>query len=424
MSETKTCNTDCGSAADVLNRACFCKTLNREQLLADLQIQSLPPEVLQHQQQLFSHTAVFISPHQQQQLQQLVQVISRVTCLPAYQQWVLTTAPAIAQLPSPTAGVFMGYDFHISDAGPQLIEINTNAGGGFLNAALLSAQTACCNAVGDYPPLSQPQVEAEFVAMFKREWQLARGDRPLGCIALVDENPKAQFLYPEFLIAQNIFERAGIKTLIVDSAELELIDQQLRYKNQVIDLVYNRLTDFSLSQPNNIALRAAYQQDAVVLTPNPFHHAIYADKRNLVILSDEEHLSRLGVTTDDSRILIAGIPRTQLVSTNNAEELWKKRKQLFFKPATGFGSKAAYRGDKITQRVWEEVLRGDYVAQQQVPPRERGILVDGDETALKMDIRAYVYASEIQLLAARLYQGQTTNFRTQGGGFAPVFVAG
>jgi hypothetical protein len=26
----------------------------------------------------------------------------------------------------------------------------------------------------------------------------------------------------------------------------------------------------------------------------------------------------------------------------------------------------------------------------------------------------------VQLLAARTYQGQTTNFRTEGGGFAPV----
>jgi hypothetical protein len=39
-----------------------------------------------------------------------------------------------------------------------------------------------------------------------------------------------------------------------------------------------------------------------------------------------------------------------------------------------------------------------------------------------VDIRAYVYAGEILMLAARLYQGQTTNFRTPGGGFAPVFV--
>jgi D-alanine-D-alanine ligase-like ATP-grasp enzyme len=36
-------------------------------------------------------------------------------------------------------GVFMGYDFHLSAGGPQLIEINTNAGGGLLNAYLLAA---------------------------------------------------------------------------------------------------------------------------------------------------------------------------------------------------------------------------------------------------------------------------------------------
>jgi hypothetical protein len=73
--------------------------------------------------------------------------------------------------------------------------------------------------------------------------------------------------------------------------------------------------------------------------------------------------------------------------------------------------------------VWDEILQGDYVAQQIVLPSERGILVDKEQTALKMDIRAYVYNGDIQLLTARLYQGQTTNFRTHGGGFAPVFVA-
>ena len=423
MSDKKTCSTNCESAADLLNRACFCKTLKREELLASLQAQALPTEVLQHHEQLFSHTAVFISPAQWQQLQMLVQTIMRVTALPTYQQAVLTNAPAIAQHASPISGVFMGFDFHLNETGPQIIEINTNAGGGFLNAVLLSAQTACCNATGDFPQLLQPQVEAEFVAMFKREWQLARGDQTLRCIALVDENPSAQFLYPEFLLAQRLFERAGIKTLIVDPQELTLVDGQLFYQQQVIDLVYNRLTDFSLAQPRNLVLHKAYEQSAIVLTPNPRHHALYADKRNLVLLSDAKKLSEFGASDEDIKTLLAGIPRTQLVSANNAEHLWQERKQLFFKPATGYGSKAAYRGDKITKRVWDEILQGDYVAQQQVPPSERGILVDEEEISLKMDIRAYVYDGEIQLLAARLYQGQTTNFRTQGGGFAPVFVA-
>ena len=37
-------------------------------------------------------------------------------------------------------------------------------------------------------------------------------------------------------------------------------------------------------------------------------------------------------------------------------------------------------------------------------------------------MRAYTYAGQVQLLAARTYQGQTTNFRTPGGGFCPVVV--
>ena len=121
-------------------------------------------------------------------------------------------------------------------------------------------------------------------------------------------------------------------------------------------------------------------------------------------------------------ILLAGVPRTESVTPERAEALWAERRKLFFKPAAGYGSKAAYRGDKLTRRVWREILRGDYVAQPLVAPSERRLEVDSAETDLKLDVRAYVYGGVIQLLAARLYEGQTTNFRTSGGGFAPVFV--
>ncbi len=46
----------------------------------------------------------------------------------------------------------------------------------------------------------------------------------------------------------------------------------------------------------------------------------------------------------------------------------------------------------------------------------------GPDCSMKVDIRNYVYAGAVQLLAARLYQGQTTNFRTERGGFAPVLT--
>jgi hypothetical protein len=74
--------------------------------------------------------------------------------------------------------------------------------------------------------------------------------------------------------------------------------------------------------------------------------------------------------------------------------------------------------------VWQEILSANYVAQALVAPSERRLEVDSAETDLKLDVRAYVYGGAIQLVAARLYEGQTTNFRTPGGGFAPVFVVG
>ena len=102
--------------------------------------------------------------------------------------------------------------------------------------------------------------------------------------------------------------------------------------------------------------------------------------------------------------------------------MWAKRRGFFFKPAAGYGSRAAYRGDKLTKRVWAEMAKGTYVAQAIVAPSERHVAVAQAPVALKADVRNYSYDGMVKLIAARLYQGQTTNFRTTGGGFAPVFT--
>ncbi|MEO7159015.1 MAG: hypothetical protein ABIX00_00610 [Polaromonas sp.] len=117
-------------------------------------------------------------------------------------------------------------------------------------------------------------------------------------------------------------------------------------------------------------------------------------------------------------VLLASIPH---VDPAQADRLWRERRHLFFKPTAGFGSRAAYRGDKLTQRVWQEILAGGYVAQALVMPGERITSEQSPAQVLKFDLRNYVYAGEVQLLAARLYQRQTTSFRTPGGGFAPAY---
>jgi hypothetical protein len=363
---------------------------------------------------LFSQAAVNIAPATRQAMADIVVAIESVIALPAYQQRVLARAPAAAQWPVATRSVFFGYDFHLAEDGPQLIEINTNAGGALLNTCLLRAHGERAAA---------ERIEQEFVAMFRAEWQLERGDAPLTRLAIVDENPAAQYLAPEFELFRRLFAAHGIAAIIVDPAEFSRDGNRLLYQGEVVDLVYNRLTDFSLDAPAHADLQAVYAAGGVVVTPHPRAHALYADKRNLMLLSDPVALAELGVPAATQEILLAGIPRTVAVLAEEGEHFWSTRKTWFFKPAAGFGSRATYRGDKLTKRVFEEILQGGYIAQQIVPPSGQTVLLDGVQHDMKLDVRCYTYAAAIQLIAARLYQGQTTNFRTPGGGFAPVFVA-
>jgi hypothetical protein len=254
-----------------------------------------------------------------------------------------------------------------------------------------------------------------------RCWPRLKGLAAPRRIAIVDDRPAEQYLYPEFLLAQRFFQKHGIAATSADGRELQYENGKLLTAGLPVDLVYNRLVDFALDHPEHRALRAAYLDGAVVVTPNPHVHALCADKRNLALLSDQAALRSWGLP---QRMLadLPGVPRTVLVTAGNEQELWKARKTLFFKPAGGHGAKAVYRGDKVTKRVWEEIVRGGYVAQAFAPPGERMIKLDGIAERRKTDIRLYTYDGKILLTAARLYQGQTTNFRTPGGGFAPVFV--
>ncbi|HSD41639.1 MAG TPA: hypothetical protein VLD36_07205 [Burkholderiales bacterium] len=417
------------TSAESLNRGCACRTLDPQRLIGQLEsdpaLAGLHDEIAHRRPHLFSATAVFISERQLERVAALVDAIERIVALPDYQEQALVRAPLIARHRFGPRAVFLGFDFHLGKHGPQLIEINTNAGGALLNGALARAQQACCREMewAFHAATDLGSLEPAFFNMFAEEWRLQRGDAPLGRVAIVDDDPASQYLFPEFQHFERLFRRHGLAAVVADARALEWKDDTLCHAGEPVDLVYNRLTDFYLQAPEHAALRAAYEAGAAVVTPHPRAHAIYADKRNLITLSSEESLTALGVPPPVRAILLAGVPRTEAVTAARAEALWAERRKLFFKPASGFGSKAAYRGDKLTRRVWEEILAGDYVAQAVAPPSERLVEVDGTESDLKLDLRGYVYQGAIQLLAARLYAGQTTNFRTPGGGFAPVFVA-
>lgn len=411
-----------------LNADCTCITLDVAKLCRALEDVVGDPSFCQSMAKthphLLSAQPLYLSKTHADSMQELIGAIEFVAALPSYQEAVLGYAPEIARFQPGVSGVFMGYDFHLGPDGPKLIEINTNAGGALINAYLLQAQRACCAEMGMVEP-AQGAIDAlldTFVDTFRSEWRKQGHSAPLQCIAIVDAAPTEQYLYPEFVLFKRLFERHGIAAVITAPEQLEWHDTGLWLGEQRVDLVYNRLTDFDFSAPDTQGLCRAYLGGDVVVTPNPRAHALYANKRNLTLLSDAATLRDWGVSPTVIATLLNGIPSTERVVNADPDELWARRGTLFFKPCSGYGGKAAYRGDKITRKVWGEILSGDYIAQAIVPPSARTIAIAGTVQSMKADLRNYTYDGKVLLRAARLYQGQTTNFRSMGGGFAPVFV--
>ena len=424
------CDNSCPAATSIeaLNRTCYCLSLDEEALRrgleADLGARGLSRTMVETHPHLFASVPMFVSREHVDRMARVIGAVEAVVATPHFRRAALAWAPDIARYDPGSTGGLLGYDFHLAVTGPQLIEINTNPGGALLNTVLGRAHRSCCAGVAGLTmaPMEADAIEEALFEVFMTEWRRQRKDAPLTSVAIVDEAPTEQYLYPEFLLYRQLFSRHGIEVTICDPRELAHKDARLWQGSLPIDFVYNRLTDFALEQPAQTELKLAYLAGEVVVSPHPRAHALYADKRNLTLLCDEAFLRETGVADEVISTLLAAIPRTEIMTVGNRDALWAQRRALFFKPAAGYGSKAAYRGEKLTKRVWEEMTKSTYVAQALVAPSERHVAGSPTATALKADVRNFAYEGVVKLVAARLYQGQTTNFRTHGGGFAPVFT--
>ncbi len=363
-------------------------------------------------------------------IQRTVEILFGLARAPSYQAALATSADAVTAHAPGNFGVFMGYDFHVTPSGPRLIEVNTNAGGALLNglhtAALCDpAKLACvCSEL-----LSVDDLERDLVDTFRAEFAAARaGQRdgtPLARIAIVDDAPAQQFLAREFALFRALFANAGIEARIADTRELApRPGGGLALGDWPVQLVYLRDTDFALASERTRALRAAYLADEVVVTPSPREHFLLADKRRLALFSSPETLAAFGVGADDARFLAEVVPETRLLAELDAERAWAERASWVFKPAAAFGSRAVYRGDKISRKKFAEIAaEPGYVAQRHAPPGLVRVETTDGAREMKFDVRAYAYRDRVLLLGARVYEGQVTNLRSPGGGFSAICVS-
>jgi hypothetical protein len=350
-------------------------------------------------------------------MDEVIAAVHDLVMSPYYRERVLSAAPELARAPmQPDFGLFSGYDFHLTPNGPRLIEINTNAGGAFYGA-LMDDRRHQRGVAGAHPLGYWSDL---FIRQVRNEWSLpGRGN--LSTVAIVDDQPDAQFLRLEFQLAARELRAAGINAFVADPRELSFRDGCLHRGTTRIDLVYNRLTSFALDRPEDAPLREALNAGGAWITPGPRAHALLASKGNLSLMSDDAFLVAAGLGSEARQALRHAVPKTVLMTADNRAELWDRRCDLYFKPLGGFGSRGVYAGAKLTRKTWDAMgAQGAYVAQQEVPPSR--VAVPGYPD-MRCDVRTYAYHGRSFMRLARVYRGQTTNFRTPGGGFASVVEA-
>jgi len=269
--------------------------------------------------------------------------------------------------------VFTSYDFYVTDQGPQLIEVNTNAAGLPL-VGVLSAY------------YGHGECDAAIRTMIN-----SMGP---GRIAIVDDQPRAQKTYFEFEMIAHWLRVQGWDPAIYDVRDPGI---------ESADWVYNRFCDFEWRTPASEGLRACDQR-GIRISPHPWHYVTLAHKARLVGL-------RALVSPD----WWPYVPETRWFSDCTKDEWWAQRRGLFFKPASGFGSRGVYRGDGMSRKVMA-AMSPDTVVQPFLIPRE----VMTPDGPFKADVRVYVHQGVVVAVGGRLFRGQVTNAQTMGGGFALV----
>ncbi len=357
----------------------------------------------------FPSYTIFLSKADLRPMITLVKLLYTLSKQSQYRQSLTAKLPITAQFNPHHDSVLMGYDFHLSDMGPQLIEVNNNAGG-----LWLAWQAHYPGSLGFAGKLA-----ARLIEMFLTEFRLWAGELPVALknVVILDEAPESQYLFPEMQAFEALFKQHGINAFIVAPEQLTLTDSGLYFQGVRIDLIYNRHCNFYLDTSTMAPIRAAYLAKQVCLTPSPFAYGLLADKRRMIDWSTPNHPGLGGLDESQQDFLLRMIPQTRLLATYNPEQLWQQRKQWVFKPATAYASRGVYLGKKLTTSKFSEFNPEETLVQRMIEP---SIFEAPNQQQYKVDIRLFVYRDQILTVAARIYQGQVTNLRTEGGGFVRV----
>ena len=324
----------------------------------------------------------------------------------------------------------MGYDFHLTPAGPRLIEVNTNAGGALLNGlhtavAVRSRRGSracartCCRS-----RRSEQRIVRTFVAEF--EAVRGAGARPAR-VAIADERPREQFLYAGVRAVRVAVRAArGSARAICDTRGARARRAAASRCAASASTSSTCATPTSRSPaPRSRALRAAYLAREVVVTPAPREHHPAREQAPARAVLVARARSRSSASRRTTRASSPRWCRRRARSPSSAASApGASASSGCSSPARRSAAAPSTAATRSRARKLEEIAGdADFLAQRRVEPGLLEVETSDGPREMKFDVRAYAYRDEILLLGARVYQGQVTNLRSAGGGFSAICVA-
>jgi len=342
---------------------------------------------------------VSIPRHQFDTMLKFATLMFQLKKRPDYQQWIAAMVPFSAMLGGDHDAILMGFDFHLTEDGPKLIEINNNAGGLF---------------TGSTGWLAQPSLDGiltqRLQGMFPDHWQT---------IAIVDEAIETQFMYTEMEAYAELLRQQGRMVFMASPQDITAGTDGLYINDQRLDGIYNRHTDFYLQQDEMSAIRHALEANQVELNPFPRSYALLGDKARMADWWQTGRLDGL-LSEDDCTLIRAVVPQVSRLQDVGDEVAWQDRKYWVFKPPSSHAGKGVVMGKNMSRTRFNSLDHQTTLMQRFVPASEIST-ADGD--SFRFDVRLYMHGAQLIALAGRLWRGQLTNFRQEGSGWTAIRIA-
>jgi hypothetical protein len=284
------------------------------------------------------------------------------------------------------------------------------------------------------PLLAAPNVLNALLA----SWEQWSGRRTTPVIGILDwtEVPTRS----EFLLYQQQFESLGIRCVVADVRDCELIDGRLIAAGTPIDLIYKRVLIHELIGRMGMEhpIVQAVQRGAVCMV-NPFRCKILHKKASLAVLSDERNAAlfsrrELGVIADQ-------IPWTRVVEERQTRYrgepidllpwMAQHRDRLVLKPNDDYGGAGIVLGWEVDDTGWQAAVKKaveePFIVQERIglpsesfPSWADGSLVYADRI---VDTAPFVFqGAYAEGCLTRVSTATLVNVTAGGGSTVPTFV--